>query len=137
MEEGKRLVRLSQKKIIPLPSSQEKLLFLKSRIIHLANIVLDHINRFGFCVIDNFLGANLCSHVLREVTSQNTTTESPSIKHFLMILDCLMKQSSRMGLDVLGYGGARRHVRINNSRWVNNVHFLNINRCIWDCVSFD
>ena len=102
MEEGKRLASVPRKKIKPLPSSQEKSLFWKSCIINLANILVDHINRFGFCVIDNFLGANLCSYVFREVSSNTTTTESPGIKHFLMIMDCMMKQSSRKGLDVLG-----------------------------------
>ena len=131
------MVRVPPKKIVLLPSSQEKLLLWKSRIINLANILVDHINRFGFCVIDNFLGANLCSYVFREVTSQNTTTESPGIKHFLMIMDCMMKQSRRKGLDVLGCGEARRHVRVNNSRYAINIHFLNIKRCMWDCVSFD
>ena len=119
MEEGKRLVRVPQKKNVPLPSSQEKLLYWKSCIINLSNILVDHINRFGFCVIDNFLRANLCSHVHRDVTSQNTTTESPGIKHFLMMVDCLRKQFSRMGLDVLGSGGARRYVRINNLKRVH------------------
>eukprot|EP00091_Calanus_sinicus_P018489 TRINITY_DN4241_c0_g1_i1.p1 TRINITY_DN4241_c0_g1~~TRINITY_DN4241_c0_g1_i1.p1 ORF type:complete len:126 (-),score=25.21 TRINITY_DN4241_c0_g1_i1:49-426(-) len=104
MEEGKSLVRVPQKKTVSLPSNQEKLLFWKSRIINLAKILVDHTQRFGFCVIDNFLGANLCSLVFKDVTSQNTTMESPGIKHFLMIMDCLMKQSSRTGLIYLVVG---------------------------------
>ena len=94
----------------------DTMLFWKTRILNLSIILVDHISRFGFCVIDHFLGGNLCSHVLREVNSQNTSTESPGIKRLLMILDCMMKQSSRMGLAILGFGGARRHVRINNTR---------------------
>jgi len=94
---------------------QEKLLFWKTRILSLSNILVDHINRFGFCVIDHFLGANLCSYVHQEANSRNTTSESPGIKQLLMILDCLVKQSGMRGLDLLGQGVVRGHVRIDHT----------------------
>eukprot|EP00092_Neocalanus_flemingeri_P031821 GFUD01034568.1.p1 GENE.GFUD01034568.1~~GFUD01034568.1.p1 ORF type:complete len:201 (+),score=35.97 GFUD01034568.1:194-796(+) len=115
MERKEESLEVSRKKSELIPSNQEKMLFWKTRIVNLSNILVDHINRFGFCVIDHFLGAILCSHVLREVNSRNTTTESPGIKRLLMIMDCLMKQSSRLGLDIPGFGGSRRHVRINDT----------------------
>ena len=113
MDKGLDNIAKKKKKVVVVSSSQEKILFWRARILTLSTILVDHIKTFGFCVIDNFLGSTLSSHVLNDVTSQNTTTESEGIKRFLMILDCVIKQSGRTGLDVLGSGGKRRPLRVN------------------------
>merc|ERR1712130_849830 len=57
-------------KALPLGKSQmQRQAMVREYVVKLAMILLEHISNHGFCVVDNFLGAQAGSHLLDSVVT--------------------------------------------------------------------
>ena len=84
------------------------------RIVRMSKILKDHMGKFGFCVIDNFMDISVYSTIKKEVQGENTTSSKPGIKFLLLQLDGVIKKSAESGFYVGGKKKiTRSHVKIN------------------------
>jgi len=75
----------------------ERQAMVREYVCKLAMVLMGHVATHGFCVVDNFLGAEAASLLLEEISVSNpyTNRESRGIKYLLNLLDSVVTLACR------------------------------------------
>jgi len=85
------------KPLAPGKEQLERQAMVRDYVCKLAVVLLGHVTTHGFCVVDNFLGAEAASLLLEEISAPNpyTQRESRGIKYLLNLLDSVVTLACR------------------------------------------